>query len=112
MILHDACLGGTQVPVRLAPVQDSFDSSTLVIIGELVSLGRFYAFVYNHNFLSLVVSLFSWQSLAASNSSFLFAAINLRPPSVTVSTHTSASNAKDWLMACATLDYLSVLLAD
>ena len=37
-------------------------------------------------------SLFSWRCLAASTSSFLHAAINLRPPSVTVSTHTSAFN--------------------
>ena len=44
--------------------------------------------MYDHNFLpSLVASLFSWRSQAPSTSSFLHAAINLRPPSVTVSTH-------------------------
>ena len=42
---------------------------------------------------SLVASLLSWRCLAASTSSFLHAAINLRPPSVTVSIHTSAFNA-------------------
>ena len=76
--LH-ACLGATQVSVRLTPEQDSFDS--------------FYASVYDHNFSSLVASLFSWRSLAASISSFLHAAINVHPPSGTASTHTSASNA-------------------
>ena len=49
--------------------------------------------MYYHNFPRLVASLFSWRCLAASPSYFLHAAINLRPPSVTVSTHTSASNA-------------------
>ena len=34
-----------------------------------------------------------FRCLAASTSSFLYAAMNLRPPSVTVSTHTSAFNA-------------------
>ena len=38
-------------------------------------------------------SLFSWRCLAASTSSFLHAAMNLRRPSVTVSTHTSAFKA-------------------
>ena len=37
--------------------------------------------------------LFSWRCLAASTSYFLHAAMNLRPPSATVSTRTSASNA-------------------
>ena len=41
----------------------------------------------------LVASLFSWPCLAASTSYFLHAVMNLRPPAVTVSTHTSASNA-------------------
>ena len=60
-----------------------------------MSLRRFYASVDDHNVPShsIVASLFSWRSLAAPTSSFLHAAINLRPPSVTVSTHTSASNA-------------------
>ena len=47
----------------------------------------------DNKFPRLVASLFSWQCLAASTSSFLHAAVNLRPPSVTVSTHTSAFNA-------------------
>ena len=47
---------------------------------------------YN-NLPSIVASLFSWRCLAASTSSFFHAAINLRPPSVTILTHTSAFNA-------------------
>ena len=46
----------------------------------------------DNRFPSLVASLF-WRCLAASTSSFLHAAMNLRPPSVTVSTHTSAFKA-------------------
>ena len=46
----------------------------------------------DNNFPSLVASLFSWRCLAASTYFFLHAAMNLRPPSVTVSAHTSASN--------------------
>ena len=47
----------------------------------------------DNNFVSsLVASLLSWRFLAVSASYFLQAAINLRPPSVTVSTHISASN--------------------
>ena len=42
------------------------------------------------NFPSLVASLFSWRCLAASSSSCHHAAMNLRPPSVTASTQTSA----------------------
>ena len=46
----------------------------------------------DNNFPSLVASLVSWRSLAASTSSFLHVAMNLlRPLSVTISTHTSAS---------------------
>ena len=45
------------------------------------------------NFPSLVASLFSWRCLAASSSSCLHAAINLRPPYVTASTETSAFSA-------------------
>ena len=53
-------------------------------IGQLVSLRRFYASVYdNSNFPSHVASRFSWQRLTASTSHFLHAAINIRPPSVT-----------------------------
>ena len=44
-------------------------------------------------FPSLVASLVSWRCVSASNSYFLHAAMNLRPPSVTVSTHTSVFNA-------------------
>ena len=53
---------------------------------------KFYASVCDNNFSSLVASLFSWRCLAASTFYFLQAANNLRPPSVDVSTHTSASN--------------------
>ena len=48
----------------------------------------------DNSFPSLVASLSSWRCLAASTSSLLHATMNLcSPPSVTVSTHTSASNA-------------------
>ena len=47
----------------------------------------------NNNFPSLVASLFCWRRLAASTSLFLHAAMNLRSPSVTASTHTSVFNA-------------------
>ena len=50
---------------------------------------QFYTPVCDNKVPSLVASLFSWRCLAASTSSFLHAAINLRPPSVTVSTHTN-----------------------
>ena len=43
---------------------------------------KFYASVCDDKFPSLVASLFSWRCLAASTSSFLHAAMNLRPPSV------------------------------
>ena len=46
-----------------------------------------------HFFPSLAASFFSWRCLAASISYFLRATMNLRPLSVTVSAHTSASNA-------------------
>ena len=47
----------------------------------------------DNNYLSsLVASLFSWRCLVVSASYFLHAAINFRPPSVTVSTHISAPN--------------------
>ena len=63
-------------------------------LGQWVSLRKkLYASVCDNNFPSLVASLFSWRYLAASTSSFLHAAINLRPPSATVSTQTSAFNA-------------------
>ena len=53
---------------------------------------QFYTHVCDNKVPSLVASLFPWRCLAASTS-FLHAAINLRPPSVTVSTHTSAFKA-------------------
>ena len=46
----------------------------------------------DNKFPSLVASLFSWRCLATSTSSFLHAALKLRPPYVTASTHTSAFN--------------------
>ena len=46
----------------------------------------------NNKFSSLVAYVLCWRYLAASTSSFLHAAMNLRPPSATVSTHTSAFN--------------------
>ena len=61
-------------------------------LGQLLSLRRFYASVYDNNFLSLVTSLFSWRCLAASIFSSLHAAINLRLPSVTVLFHAFPSN--------------------
>ena len=54
---------------------------------------KLYASVCDNNVPSLVASLFSWQCLAASTSYFLHAAMNPRPTSAAVSTHTSASNA-------------------
>ena len=55
---------------------------------------KFYASVCDYcKFPSLVASLFSWRCLAASSSSCLHAAMNLRPPSVTASTQASAFNA-------------------
>ena len=54
---------------------------------------KFYTPVCDNKFPSLVASLSSWRCLAVSTSSFLHAAMNVRPPSVTVSTHTSAFNA-------------------
>ena len=52
--------------------------------------------MYHNNFPSLAASLDSRRCLAASTAYFLHAALNLRPPSVTVSTHTSAYNAVDF----------------
>ena len=49
--------------------------------------------MYDNNSPSLAAPLFSWWCLAALISYFLHASINPRPPSVTVSTHTSASDA-------------------
>ena len=47
----------------------------------------------DNDFPSLAASLFFWRCLAASTSYFFHAAMNRCPPSVTVSTHTAASNA-------------------
>ena len=62
-------------------------------LGQWVWLRKFYTPLCDNKFPSLVASLFSWRGLAASTSSFLHAAMNLRPLSVTVSTHTSAFKA-------------------
>ena len=62
-------------------------------LGQWMSFAKFYGFVCDNNFPSLVASLFSWRCLAASTSSFLYSAMNLRPPSLAISTHTSALNA-------------------
>ena len=83
-------LGVTQVSVRLAPVQDFFDKSTEPM--GAASQNSTLA-VCDNNFPTLVAFLFSWRCLAASTFYFLHAAMNLRKPSVAVSTHTSASNA-------------------
>ena len=71
------------------PYKDTFGSSTR----PMGVASQFYTPVCDNKVPSLVASLFSWRCLAASTSSFLHAAINLRPPSVTVSTHTSAFKA-------------------
>ena len=84
------CLGATQVSVRLASAQGILQ---LVGWANGCRFARFYGSVCDNNFSSLAASLFSWRCLAASTSSFPHAAMNLRPPSATVSTHTSASNA-------------------
>ena len=57
------------------------------------SVCKFCASVCDKKFSSLAAYFFSLRCLAASASSFLPAAINLHPPSVTVSTHTSVFNA-------------------
>ena len=62
-------------------------------LGQWVWLRKFYTPVCDNKFPSIVASLFSWRGLVASTSSFLHAAMNLRPSSVAVSTHTSAFKA-------------------
>ena len=62
-------------------------------LGQRCCFAKAYAFVCDNKFPSLVAALFSCRCLVACASSFLLAAMNLRPPSVTVSTHTSAFNA-------------------
>ena len=84
------CLGATKVSVRLASVQEFL---RLVGWANGCRFAKLYASVCDYNFPSLVVSLFSRRCPAASTSSFLHAAMNLRPPFGTVSTHTSAFNA-------------------
>ena len=61
-------------------------------LGQRVSLRKFYASVCDNNFSILVASLFSWRYLDPSTSSSPHAAMNLRPPSVTVSNHSSTLN--------------------
>ena len=83
----------TKQPRRSRSVSRPYSIPSAHRLVQLVSLCRFYASVYSNKFPSLVASIFSLQRLATSISSFLNAAINLRPLSVNVSTHTSASNA-------------------
>ena len=81
----------SQVLVRLAPVQDSFGPSTRPM--GVASQNSTLPCTITILFSSLVASLFSWRYLGASTSSFPYAAMDLRLPSLTVSTHTAASNA-------------------
>ena len=86
----------TQVGVtRVVSVRLAFVQGFLRLVGYAngCRFATFYASVYDCNFPSLVASLFSWRCPAASSSSSLHAAINLRPPSVTALTQTSAFNA-------------------
>ena len=70
--------GATQVSVCLASYKDFFDLSARPMG---VASQKFYAAsVCDNNFPSLVASLFFRRCLAASTSSFLQAAMNLRPP--------------------------------
>ena len=62
-------------------------------LGQGCHFAKFYASVCDNNFPSLVASLFSWRCLTASTFSSFYAVMNLRSPSVTVSTHTLAFNA-------------------
>ena len=87
--LH-ACLGATQVSVRLAPGTGFLQLSSTRRIGAASQVLRFR--VRSQVSQSRCLSL-SWGRLGTSISSFLHTAMNLRPPSVPVSTHTSASNA-------------------
>ena len=72
---------------RSRPVSRPYSIPSTRQLGELVFLRRVYACVYDHNVPILDDFLFSWRSLAASASSFLHEAINLRPFSVTVSAY-------------------------
>ena len=82
---HYVCLGSSHVRTRIR--------TTRRLRHWVSRFGKFYASVCDSNFPSLVASPFSWRCLAASSSSSLHTAMNLRPPSVTASTHTSAFNA-------------------
>ena len=56
-----------------------------------MSFAKIYSSVCDDKFPSLFASLSTWRCLAASTSYFPHATINLRPPSVAVSTLTSTS---------------------
>ena len=84
------CLVATQVSVCRVSVQGFL---RLVDYANGCRFAKFYASVCDDNFLSLVTILFSWRCLPASISSFLYTTMNLRPPSVTISNHTSDFNA-------------------
>ena len=71
------------------PYKDSFDPLLTRSKGRFA---KFYASVCDNKFPSLVASLFSWRCLAAPTYSFLHVAMNLRPPSMAVFTHTSVFN--------------------
>ena len=62
-------------------------------LGQWVSLRKTLSFRVRLQLSSLVASLFSWRCLAASSSSCLHAAMNLRPPCGTASTQPSAFTA-------------------
>ena len=81
-----AGLGPSRVRTRILP-------STRRLARPMGVASQNSTYVCDNNFPSLVASLFSWRYLPASTSSFLHAAMNLRPPAVTASTHISAFNA-------------------
>ena len=84
------CRSASPPPPLLAPVQDCFDSS----IGPRgVASQKKNVSVCDNNFHGLVVSFFSWRCLATSTFYVPHAATNILLPSVTVSTHTSSSDA-------------------
>ena len=58
-----------------------------------MSLLKILRFRCDNNVSSLVAFLLSWRCLATSTSSFIHVVMNLRPPSVIISTHTSAFDA-------------------
>ena len=74
------CLGATQVGVTQVSVRLGSVQGFLRFVGQVngYRFAKFYASVCDSNFPSLVASLFSWRCLAASSSSFLHAAMNLR----------------------------------